>query len=174
ELFQDFQHARAQATPTGPRGLTIVGAKGGQIKEILMTLGSNTNAQAFAAAPPVLPLRFDAFPILEPKEQPSMPLVPDAAAVVDAFKEGPAGLPVMRYQAGETGLPAGSTGGRLLVLRSGVVEVIKDGVPIAEVSTPGAVFGELAVLLDQPHTADVRTLEQSEFDVAEASMLLAN
>ena len=99
-----------------------------------------------------------------------MPLVPDAAA----FKERLTGLPVMRYQAGETVLTAGSTGGRLLVLRSGVVEVIKDGVPIAEVSTPGAVFGELAVLLDQPHTADVRTLEQSEFDVAEASVLLAN
>ena len=99
-----------------------------------------------------------------------MPLVPDAAA----FKERLTGLPVMRYQAGETVLSAGSAGGRLLVLRSGVVEVIKDGVPIAEVSTPGAVFGELAVLLDQPHTADVRTLEQSEFDVAEASTLLAN
>jgi hypothetical protein len=31
------------------------------------------------------------------------------------------------------------------------------------VNAPGSVFGELAVLLDQPHTADVRTLEQSEF-----------
>jgi CRP-like cAMP-binding protein len=33
--------------------------------------------------------------------------------------------------------------------------------------TPGSVFGEQAVLLDQPHTADVRTLEQSEFYVAD-------
>jgi hypothetical protein len=37
------------------------------------------------------------------------------------------------------------------------VEVIKDGERIAEVSAPGSVFGEQAVLLDQPHTADVRT-----------------
>jgi hypothetical protein len=29
----------------------------------------------------------------------------------------------------------------------------------------GAVFGELSILLDQPHTADVRTLQASEFYV---------
>jgi len=80
----------------------------------------------------------------------------------------------MKSQAGETVLTAGSTDGRLLVLRSGTVEVIKDGVQIARTSAPGTVFGELAVLLDRPHTADVRTLEQSEFDVADAPTLLAN
>ena len=37
---------------------------------------------------------------------------------------------------------------------------------------PGAVFGELAVLLDKPHTADVRTIKRSEFHVAKASSLL--
>ena len=54
------------------------------------------------------------------------------------------------------------------------MKVVKDGVRIAKVSAPGAVFGELAVLLDQPHTADVRTLEQSEFHVADARTLLAD
>ena len=34
---------------------------------------------------------------------------------------------------------------------------------------PGAVFGELSALLDQPHTADVRTLENSQFHVASAA-----
>jgi CRP/FNR family transcriptional regulator, cyclic AMP receptor protein len=82
-------------------------------------------------------------------------------------------LPVVKYQAGETVLTAGSTTGRLLVLRSGAVEVVKDGVQIAKVSAPGSVFGELAALLDQPHTADVRTLGQSEFHVADALTLLA-
>ncbi len=38
---------------------------------------------------------------------------------------------------------------------------------------PGAVFGELSVLLDQPHTAHVRALETSEFLVADAATLLA-
>jgi CRP/FNR family cyclic AMP-dependent transcriptional regulator len=40
------------------------------------------------------------------------------------------------------------------------------------VAEAGAVFGELSALLDQPHTADVRALESSEFYVAEAAALL--
>jgi CRP-like cAMP-binding protein len=46
-------------------------------------------------------------------------------------------------------------------------------VHIASVSAPGSVFGEQAALLDQPHTADVRTLEQSESYVANAQAMLA-
>jgi CRP-like cAMP-binding protein len=41
------------------------------------------------------------------------------------------------------------------------------------VAEPGAVFGELSVLLDQPHTADVRALETSQFHIANATTLLA-
>ena len=81
-------------------------------------------------------------------------------------------LPVATYQAGETVLAAASTTGRLLILKKGAVEVIKDGVEIAKVTEPGAVFGELSVLLDQPHTADVRALEASQFHVADAGTLL--
>ena len=33
-------------------------------------------------------------------------------------------------------------------------------------------FGELSVLLDQPHTADVRALEASQFHVADAASML--
>jgi CRP-like cAMP-binding protein len=40
------------------------------------------------------------------------------------------------------------------------------------VTEPGAVFGELSVLLDKPHTADMRALETSEFHVADAAALL--
>jgi CRP-like cAMP-binding protein len=61
----------------------------------------------------------------------------------------------------------------LLFLRSGAVEIVKDGVQLAKVSAPGSVFGEQAILLDQPHTADVRTLEQSEFYVADGPAMLA-
>jgi CRP-like cAMP-binding protein len=81
-------------------------------------------------------------------------------------------LPVATYQAGETVLAAASTTGRLLILKKGAVEVIKEGVKIAKVTEPGAVFGELSVLLDQPHTADVRALEASQFHVADAGTLL--
>src|SRR5437660_9216670 len=84
-----------------------------------------------------------------------------------------AGLPVVKHGAREVVLIAGSKPGGLLFLRSGTVEVIRDGVQIASVNAPGSVFGEQAVLLDQPHTADVRALEESEFYVADAPSILA-
>jgi len=98
-----------------------------------------------------------------------MPLSHDSTA----FQKKLAGLPVTKYQAGEDVLTAGSNTGKLLFLKSGAVEITKDGVQIAKVSAPGAVFGELAALLDQSHTADVRTIEPSEFLVADAPTLLA-
>jgi CRP/FNR family transcriptional regulator, cyclic AMP receptor protein len=51
---------------------------------------------------------------------------------------------------------------------------MKDGMRITEVSEPGAVFGELSMLLDQPHTADVRALDVTEFHVADAASLLTD
>src|SRR5262245_49998827 len=98
-----------------------------------------------------------------------MPLLPDAAV----FRERLATLPLATYQAGETVLAAGSRSGRLLILKNGAVAIIKEAVEIAKVAEPGAVFGELSALLDQPHTADVRALEASQFHVADASNLLA-
>ena len=97
-----------------------------------------------------------------------MPLIPDMAI----FQRKLATLPLETYQAGETVLSAASTTGRLLILKEGAVAVVKEGVEIARVTEPGAVFGELSVLLDQPHTADVRALEVSQFHVADAATIL--
>jgi len=108
-------------------------------------------------------------PVTNGKEE-SMPTVLDAAD----FLARCAGLSMMRLQAGETVLTSGSKTGRLLVLRSGSVEIVKDGAQIAKVSTPGAVFGELAALLDQAHTANVRALEESDFYVTNGATLLAH
>jgi CRP/FNR family transcriptional regulator, cyclic AMP receptor protein len=58
-----------------------------------------------------------------------------------------------------------------MILKKGAVAVIKDDVEIAKVSEPGAVFGELSILLDEPHTADVRALEASQFHVADEAFL---
>ena len=58
------------------------------------------------------------------------------------------------------------------ILKEGEVAVVKEGLEIARVTEPGAVFGELSVLLDQPHTADVRALETSQFHVADAATIL--
>jgi CRP/FNR family transcriptional regulator, cyclic AMP receptor protein len=96
-----------------------------------------------------------------------MPLIPN----ISVFRSKLAGFPIATYQAGETVVAAGSTTGRLLILRKGVVAVLKEGVEIATVTEPGAVFGELSVLLDQPHMADVRALEVSQFYAADAATL---
>jgi CRP/FNR family cyclic AMP-dependent transcriptional regulator len=96
------------------------------------------------------------------------PLIPNIAV----FQRKLAGFPIATYQAGETVLTAASRTGRLLILRKGALAVLKDGVEIATVTEPGAVFGELSVLLDQPHTADVRALEAAQFYVADAAALL--
>jgi CRP-like cAMP-binding protein len=68
------------------------------------------------------------------------------------FQRKLATLPLVTYRAGESVLTAGSTTGRLLILKEGAVAVVKEGVQIAKVTEPGAVFGELSVLLDQPHS----------------------
>ncbi len=97
-----------------------------------------------------------------------MPLIPNIAV----FQRKLAGFPTATYQAGETVLAAASTTGRLLILKRGAVAVLKEGVEIARVTEPGAVFGELSVLLNQPHAAEVSALEDSQFYVADAATLL--
>jgi hypothetical protein len=92
-----------------------------------------------------------------------IPLIPDIAL----FQRKLAGFPLATYQAGECVLTAGSKTGRLLIV------VVREGVQIAKVTEPGAVFGELSMLLDQPHTADLRALEASWFHVADAATLLS-
>jgi CRP-like cAMP-binding protein len=98
-----------------------------------------------------------------------MPLIPDTAMLQKRL----ATLPLAIYQAGETVLVNGSRTDRLFILKKGTVAIVKDNIEIAKVAEPGAVFGELSTLLDQPHTADVRALETSQFHVAEADALLA-
>ena len=93
-----------------------------------------------------------------------MPLNPDIAVLQHRITT----MPLTTYQPGETVLAAGTKTGRLLILKKGAVTIRKNGTMIAEVTEPGAVFGELSALLNQPHTADVRTLEASEFRVAHA------
>ena len=57
------------------------------------------------------------------------------------------GLPLVTHRVGETILTAGSNTGRLLILKRGEVAIIKDFIEIARVKEPGAVIGELSVLL---------------------------
>ena len=108
--------------------------------------------------------------LMRTREDLDMPFIPDLAA----FKKSFDSLPISTFEPGETVLAAGSTTGQLFILRKGVVEVVRDGLQIATVSETGAVFGELSLILDKPHTAEVRASERSEFHVAKASSLLTD
>jgi CRP/FNR family cyclic AMP-dependent transcriptional regulator len=88
-----------------------------------------------------------------------------------AFEKFLAVLPLATYRAGETVLSAGLKTGRLLILKKGAVVVLKDSIEVARVDEPGAVLGEISALLDQPHAADVRALEDSQFFAADAALL---
>ena len=74
----------------------------------------------------------------------AMRLIPD----IGVFQKKLATLPLATYRAGETVLSTAATTGQLQVLKEGAVAVVKEGVEIAGVTEPGAVFGELSVLLD--------------------------
>ena len=90
----------------------------------------------------------------------------------EAWQSKLAALPLASFDAGETVLAEGTKTGRLLILKSGAVGIFKGDIEFAQVTEPGAVFGELSALLDAPHSADIRTLEKSEFHVADAATLL--
>jgi CRP/FNR family cyclic AMP-dependent transcriptional regulator len=98
-----------------------------------------------------------------------MPLFPDKTT----FQNSLTSLPLVTYQPGETVIADGSRTGLLLILRKGNVAILKEDTEIARVAEPGAVFGELSILLDRPHTADVCALETSQFHVANAETLFA-
>ena len=89
-----------------------------------------------------------------------------------SWQESLAALPSATFDVGETVVRQGAKSGQLWILKSGVVSVVKDGIEIAKVAEAGAVFGELSALLDEPHSADVRTIEPSKFHVADAHVLL--
>jgi CRP/FNR family cyclic AMP-dependent transcriptional regulator len=87
------------------------------------------------------------------------------------FQKSLTALPLKTYEAGDTVLANGSRTNELLILRNGNVAVVKEGIEVARVSEPGAVFGEISALLDCPHTADVRALTTSQFHVAQPAAL---
>ena len=101
------------------------------------------------------------------KGVPKMPLNPNIAVLLRRIET----MPLATYQPGETVIAAGTKTGRLLILKKGAVTIRKNGTMIAEVTEPGAVFGELSALLNLPHIADVQTLEASEYRVARPKLL---
>ncbi|MEO5715612.1 MAG: cyclic nucleotide-binding domain-containing protein [Luteolibacter sp.] len=71
------------------------------------------------------------------------------------------GLETVTFAPGETLMPEGGKTGLLYVLASGCVEVIKGETPITVINEPGAIFGEISLLLDVPHPASVAAVEST-------------
>jgi CRP-like cAMP-binding protein len=73
------------------------------------------------------------------------------------------GFEELTLAAGETVLAEGQAHHDLLVLVAGAVRVTSGGTEISVIDRPGAVFGEMAALLDGEATATVTTLEECRF-----------
>ena len=89
-----------------------------------------------------------------------MPMV-DLEAVFERLSA----FPILVFEQGDVVLAEGSATGRLLFLIQGAVDVVKDQWQIAHVVEPGAVFGDMAALRGQPHSADVIAVQPSSFFV---------
>lgn len=74
-------------------------------------------------------------------------------------------FPIREFPEATPLLEEGQMPRELLILVEGTVEVSRDGIPITTVSQPGAVFGEMSLLLDRRVTATVRTVEASRLRI---------
>jgi CRP-like cAMP-binding protein len=71
------------------------------------------------------------------------------------------GMEIVSFAAGDMMFPEGGKTGCLYFLISGGVEVTKGETPITVIREPGAVLGEVSILLDQPHSASVEVIEET-------------
>ncbi len=69
------------------------------------------------------------------------------------------GMETQSFAAGEVLVPEGGKTGLIYVLVSGCVEVSRRESPMVTIRQPGAIFGEIALLLDGYHTATVEAVE---------------
>lgn len=75
--------------------------------------------------------------------------------------------------AGTVVVHEGGRTGHLYILIEGRLEVIKGDTVVASIAEPGAVLGEMSVLLDQPHTATVRAASDSViYEIGDAAAFL--
>ncbi len=78
-----------------------------------------------------------------------------------------AGHDQRQFAAGGTIIEQGDAMAEVLVLISGEVEILRDGVRVAKASEPGVVFGEMSALLGGKATATVRALAEATLAVIE-------
>ena len=75
---------------------------------------------------------------------------------------------------GMTLIEQGGKTGQLYVLKEGQLEVLRDGKHVSTIKTPGAVVGEMSVLLDVPQSATVRAITEVEYFVIDKAIGILN
>lgn len=63
-----------------------------------------------------------------------------------------------------------NAGGSIMVLKEGEVEVLRDDKFVSSIRQPGAIFGEMSVLLERPHSATVRAVTDVQLYVIEDAL----
>lgn len=71
------------------------------------------------------------------------------------------GQPLKLLAPGDVLTTAGEQSGELYILESGKLSVIREGVEIATIKEPGALIGEMSVLLGIDHSATVKAVTAS-------------
>ena len=78
-----------------------------------------------------------------------------------------------RFCAGEVLLRQGERTGQLYVLIDGQIEIVKGETIVARIAEPGAIFGEMSILLNENHSANVRAATQTTvYVVSDAASFL--
>jgi len=99
---------------------------------------------------------------------------PTIASVVDMLQVS-AGYPEVRFAPGEPVVHEGTSSGAIWILVSGALTVRKGDVPVNVVTHPGAMIGEIAVLLGVGHSATVEASQPSTLRyVADGDSLLSS
>jgi CRP-like cAMP-binding protein len=86
---------------------------------------------------------------------------------MESFLALAASQPLRRLAPGDRLVVQGQPGGDLYVLETGELTVERDGVKVATISSPGALVGEMSVLLGTPNTATVTAERESEVRIIE-------
>ena len=94
-------------------------------------------------------------------------LTPSSIGLVSEILSLCHGVPEVTYQSGETVILEGDPTPKLVILKEGAVEILRGDFTIASVDEPGAIFGEISVILRRPHSATVRAFGQATFHVVD-------
>jgi CRP/FNR family transcriptional regulator, cyclic AMP receptor protein len=84
-----------------------------------------------------------------------------AMAAIDFQLLANAGFPPASFQPGEVVFAAGDKGDKMYVIRSGEIEIERDG-KVVETLLPGGIFGEMALIDGSPRAATARAKTSCE------------